>query len=212
MAQTLTTVATFYNVPQAELARNKLTEAGIQCVITDATTITLDWLLANAIGGIKVQVRGEDVDRAAEILGTAPEGPEGTTQAVDEDELARQALEAEREPDEVEEAPTEPADEAAISQPEAIEPPPPADERDGYARRLYLTSMFGLLIPPLFFYSLYLFLNAAFSPGQLSAQGRWHFRIGSALLFGVLSIFVLLMTPVGWALMAWLAMERSDGQ
>ena len=60
----------------------------------------MDWLLSNAVGGIKVQVREEDAERAAAIL--AKEFGDGAAHASDEiseDELTRQALAEPREDD-----------------------------------------------------------------------------------------------------------------
>src|SRR5437763_793598 len=47
--RTLTTVATFHQPAQAELARNALTAAGIPAVVADAEIVAMDWLLANAV-------------------------------------------------------------------------------------------------------------------------------------------------------------------
>ena len=64
----LVTVATFRFVHEAELAKLHLTEEGIQSFIMDAETVTMDWLLGNAIGNIKLMVPGNDFDRAEAIL------------------------------------------------------------------------------------------------------------------------------------------------
>jgi hypothetical protein len=102
MAGELTTVATFHQAAQAELARNVLAEAGIQAVVADAEIVAMDWLLANAVGGIKVQVRAEDAERAAAVLdGALGEDAGLASEEIDEDELARQALAAEPEPEDV---------------------------------------------------------------------------------------------------------------
>lgn len=50
------TVATFWQSTEAHLARIKLESEDIDCVIVDEFLIATDWLYANAIGGIKVQV------------------------------------------------------------------------------------------------------------------------------------------------------------
>jgi hypothetical protein len=100
MDPTLTTVATFHQAAQAELAMNVLTEAGIQAVVADAEIVAMDWLMANAVGGIKVQVRPEDAERAAEVLERMlGEGAGLVSEDIDEEELARQALAADPEPE-----------------------------------------------------------------------------------------------------------------
>lgn len=79
----LVTVATFRFVHEAELAKLHLAEEGIQSFIMDAETVTMDWLLGNAIGNIKLMVAGNDFARAEAILDRfipkgrdAPEEPE----------------------------------------------------------------------------------------------------------------------------------------
>ena len=43
---------------------SRLKEEGFDCHLKDENTVTVDPLLSNAIGGIKLMVREEDVDRA----------------------------------------------------------------------------------------------------------------------------------------------------
>ena len=64
----LVTVATFDNLPKAEMARILLKQEGLVAVLTDGNMVATDWLLSNAIGGIKLQVASEDADRALFIL------------------------------------------------------------------------------------------------------------------------------------------------
>ena len=98
MGRRLTTVAAFDEPVRANLARNVLEAAGIPVIISDSEIVAMDWLLSNAVGGIKVQVREEDAERAAAAL-AAEFGDEAghATDALDEDELTRQALAEERE-------------------------------------------------------------------------------------------------------------------
>ena len=55
-------------------------------------------------------------------------------------------------------------------------------ERDEYARRFFSAAFFGLVVPLLWFYAIYLFLNAAFGEGTLSLANRNKMRIGVLLL------------------------------
>lgn len=59
MGKRLVTIATFDQPTPAHLAKNALDEAGIQATVADASLVSMDWLLSNAIGGIKVQVWDE---------------------------------------------------------------------------------------------------------------------------------------------------------
>src|SRR5262245_49182373 len=58
----LVTIATFDQPAQARLAKNALDEAGIQSMVSDENLVAMDWLLSNAVGGVKVQVWEEDAD------------------------------------------------------------------------------------------------------------------------------------------------------
>ena len=173
MAGRLVTIATFDQPAKARLAQNALTEAGIKATVADETTVAMDWLLGAAVGWVKVQVLEEDSDRAVtvleESLGT-PDEPVDTAAMAAEAETA--AVDQDEEP-----PPPQPA------AGEASEPPP--SERDEYAHRFFLAAVFGLVFAPLWFYALYLFLNAAFGEGSLSARGQSKLlRGGVALVFG----------------------------
>ena len=104
----LRTVAAFDVAYKADLAKAALEEAGIPAVVTDREIVAMDWLLAPAVGGVKVQVSEEHLDRAEDILNDKFAGDlQPYSEGVSEEELTRQALEAEAEDEE----PPEPADE-----------------------------------------------------------------------------------------------------
>jgi|GEM_PF-910451 ribosomal protein S14 len=69
-------VAAFINSEQASLAAARLESAGIEVEIRDANTVSMNWLWAPAIGGIKVAVPDENVADARLIL-DAPAESEG---------------------------------------------------------------------------------------------------------------------------------------
>lgn len=62
------TVATYWKPTEAHIARIKLESEEIDCIITDENLISNDWFLANAAGGIKVQVPAEQAERAITAL------------------------------------------------------------------------------------------------------------------------------------------------
>lgn len=68
MATSLITLAQFRDLHEALLAQGKLQSAGIDCILADDNMVRMDWLYANAIGGVKLRVRQEDVDAARELL------------------------------------------------------------------------------------------------------------------------------------------------
>src|ERR1700689_5789682 len=64
----LITLEAFRDVPQALLAKGKLEWAGIDCTLADGNLVRMDWLLSNAIGGIRLQVHQQDAEAARAIL------------------------------------------------------------------------------------------------------------------------------------------------
>jgi hypothetical protein len=162
------------------MAADSLRAAGIDAALADAETVSMDWLLSNAIGGIKVQVREEDAERAVAELGRRF-GEDGEGFGADDEEPE---VEEDDRP-----TPPEPGD----------EPDPPAApvSRDDYARRLVLAAVFGLVIPLLWFYAVYLFLNAAFGEGSLTEYGRNKLFVGTFVLALGFPVVLILLTLFG---------------
>ncbi len=65
----LLTVATFPDVAEAELAKERLESEGIRAFVLDAQAGGVMPYLAQS-GGVRVQVAHEDAVRAREVLGT----------------------------------------------------------------------------------------------------------------------------------------------
>jgi putative signal transducing protein len=66
----LVTVASFSDVPEAELAKERLELEGIRAFAIDAQTAGVMPFLARTSGRVRVQVEPKDLERAKEILGT----------------------------------------------------------------------------------------------------------------------------------------------
>jgi putative signal transducing protein len=64
----LVTVETFNAPWEAQLARARLLAEGIEAVIADEHFLRLYSALSSAVGGVKLQVRQQDAERAAEVL------------------------------------------------------------------------------------------------------------------------------------------------
>jgi hypothetical protein len=64
----LVTVASFPDVAEAELAKERLEIEGIRAFVVGAQTAGVMPYLVNASGGVRVQVGPKDVERAREIL------------------------------------------------------------------------------------------------------------------------------------------------
>ncbi|QEL14355.1 putative signal transducing protein [Limnoglobus roseus] len=189
MADRLVTIATFDSVPQAHLAKNELDTAGIRSVLMDEETVGMLWHAAHAIGGIKLKVNEEDAERALVVFDERFGNGGESSDPVDEQSLAEQALAVPRE----DEDPSE-----GLPHPESVETPAadsaPPDPVGGYreecARRLFFVAWLGFLFPPLIFYAFYLMLNAALGSGELSRQGRVNVLVGS--------LVTLVGLPMAW--------------
>jgi hypothetical protein len=58
-----------YSLPyEAHLDRARLESEGITAVIADEHTISMQWMLSDALGGVRLRVQDEDLARAEEIL------------------------------------------------------------------------------------------------------------------------------------------------
>jgi hypothetical protein len=181
MSERYVTVASYDVTYKADLIKTALEEAGIPAIVTDREIVAMDWLLANAVNGVKVQVLEADEPRALDVIHDLYRSGFDTHRVSDE-ELERQALEAA--PEEGGDAPHEFAhvEPAGVHKATAI-------ERDEYARRFMLASVFSLVFPPLAIYAVYLGLNAAFGTGPMTGMG-WQ-RVGFGVAFGGLLIGVV---------------------
>lgn len=196
MGRRLVTIAAFDQPAKARLTQNALQEAGIQVVVSDESLVAMDWLLSNAIGGVKVQVWEEDADRAVAIL-EQEFGEDGAGLGpvdVDPDELAAEAEQAAPEIEEDQPAP------AAASEPESPQAAAPYSRED-YARRMVFTALLGLMVLPVTFYAFYLLMNAAFGQGELSPRGRFYLYLGGAITLAGLAWFAVIP---GWLFLEFL--------
>lgn len=68
VADRLVVVATFLEPNQAHLARSKLETEGIWSALDGEYHVAMNWLISNAIGGVKLLVSERDVEAAQRIL------------------------------------------------------------------------------------------------------------------------------------------------
>ncbi|WP_158279703.1 putative signal transducing protein [Coraliomargarita sinensis] len=61
-------IATYTKMEDAHLAVSQLQGSGVEAWLRDEATANLYWLYSNAIGGVKVEVAEEDIERAREVL------------------------------------------------------------------------------------------------------------------------------------------------
>lgn len=64
----LVVVRTFNNFFSANILLTKLKDAGIQCFLKDEYTVTMDPLLTNAVGGIKLVINKEDSEDVIALM------------------------------------------------------------------------------------------------------------------------------------------------
>lgn len=69
-------IAAYTKMEDAHLAVSKLQGSGVDAWLRDEATANLYWLYSNAIGGVKVEVREEDFERALEVLDLPKESSE----------------------------------------------------------------------------------------------------------------------------------------
>ena len=62
------TVQTFQNYFSAHILLTRLRDAGIECFLKDEFTVTVDPILSNAVGGIKLVVVKEQAEEAIQLL------------------------------------------------------------------------------------------------------------------------------------------------
>jgi DNA-directed RNA polymerase subunit RPC12/RpoP len=61
-------VQSYSNYIDAHIVMGRLEEDGIRCWLKDENTVTIDPILTNAVGGIKLMVAKNQAERAGEIL------------------------------------------------------------------------------------------------------------------------------------------------
>ena len=61
-------VARFLSAPEAHLARNRLEQEGVQAFLDSEHHISMEWMISNALGGVKLLVRARDLEIAEKIL------------------------------------------------------------------------------------------------------------------------------------------------
>jgi hypothetical protein len=89
----LITIATFTNPLEAHIVRGRLEAEGIETFVAHEHHIWANWFLSTALGGVKLQVKPEDAQRAGEILQQEQAGDYEAlvTDAVEETAVVRPA-------------------------------------------------------------------------------------------------------------------------
>lgn len=61
-------IQVFDNYLQAHILKSRLEAEGITCMLQDEQTVTMYWFWSNAVGGIKLKVPAEEVERARHLV------------------------------------------------------------------------------------------------------------------------------------------------
>jgi hypothetical protein len=174
MDEPLVTVSTFSTPAEAELARNLLQERGIVAFVADAEAVATLWHLSPALGGVKVQVKESELQKARRVLASRP------GRGVDDYGLVKRSRRA---PAPHREQPRDPdPDEKELE-----------SESDATAARAWKAAVIGLIFPVLLLhiYSVWLLLQLPWTGGALSPTGRRKAVAAAALDFLVFVALIL---------------------
>ncbi len=189
----LVTVATYDDAVSARMALNHLCEAGLAAVLSDESTVAMDWLLSNAIGGIKVQVHSKDLTIAHQLLDEHHRHEAAVDGAAETEtfaaEMAAANVDAESLGDREGEAPGPDDEEDDLEE----EPPLTTRERDGL--RAFRGALLGILFPPIEFYVLYLVYKVFVSDERLGARYRNMACAAAVIMLIVLGGCYAIMRP-----------------
>lgn len=173
MSDRLVTVATFHEPVAAAMAKNFLESEGIPAVLFDEDTIATDWMLAGAIGGIKLQVGPLHLERAEMLLLRI----QADREDADEEPIPHTAI-ASREI--AEDMRSEREDEQHINQ---------------LTDRLFRSVVFGMILWPFVFYSVYLLLAIAAAEGTVSPNRRWKIWVSLPLMLAPMLLIRYFLIP-----------------
>ncbi len=68
MGDRFVTIAAFSQSIDAYVVKTRLEDEGIECFLADEHLVSINWLLSDAVGGVRLKVWKEDAERALEII------------------------------------------------------------------------------------------------------------------------------------------------
>jgi len=169
----LVTLATYGNVPEADLAKAVLEERGISAQLSGDGMATTLWHLGAAMGGVQLQVDQADIDAANEILQSVIARPdESPTGEAWKCSACNSVVDAGFEVCWSCGALVEEASETMAA--EDLSPNDvPTSSADQIVSRAWRTTIFGLMFPPILLYALA--LTFKITRDELSPAGRKKF-------------------------------------
>ena len=185
MSNDMVTVATFTDPVEANLAKNRLEASGVRASLANEETVDMNWLLANALEWIRLEVCDQDADAARAVLNqhdeietSSAKGPEDFSPAIGEGEPIP-------EPD-----PEDGEDDDAADDFDQI---PTIRERD--AERAFRGAVLGILFFPIQLYVLYLLVKIFVSEESIGHRERMKAIIAAVLCFFTLVGLYLFIRP-----------------
>jgi len=175
MSDQLVTVATFRAPTEANFARIRLDDAGIKAVLADEEAVGIMPHMSNAIGGVKVQVAPQDLERAEAIL-----WEETPVNPAELDEAWKVAPEQ-----------MEPG-----SEPPSDEPPNEVEllsDRERMADRAYRGMVLGLLFLPLQIHASWLLIKVLYSEEPLRGSHRRNAQLAALVSFPLTLLIVTIL-------------------
>jgi hypothetical protein len=161
----LATVRVYWTPIEANLAKSRLESEGIRAVLANEEIAAMNWSMANAIGGIKLQVLPQDLDRAQSLLA---EVELHQTADVDEDGWRQESEDLDETGD------GDDNDEPALN------------EREELAKRALKGALFGIIFFPLQFWVTWQVWKVFYSDLPLNSECRraawWAFAINFMFL------------------------------
>jgi hypothetical protein len=162
---------------EANLARNRLRDAGIPAEIADDITVDMDWGLNLAIGMVKVLVPGDCADEARAVIA-----------------------------DKVSDVELEYSADKTCDQPEPDEPlDQPPNEREANAERAYRGAFLGVLFWPFQFYILWVLIKIFVADACMRPRYRRQALVAFAFSLPFIVIQLLIAHLFFGAFMEWLS-------
>jgi hypothetical protein len=174
----LVTIAVTQGSVEANVVKNYLAEAGIEAFLVDDEAVSMNWVMTNAYGGMKVQVAAVDAD------------------------VAREALELKSEAGEHGEVWTSVSPSASLERmPVDDEPEKEPSVRETNANRAFRAAVLGLLFWPIELYAVYVLFKVYRSSEILVGRPRTLAKLasvitGAAILSPVLALWLFVRGPI----------------
>lgn len=165
MSRSLVTIGHYWNSVDARLARIHLEAAGIDSVLQNEHSVTMDWLeVANASRGVQLQVDEADTEEALRVLAekvpqSAGEGNERNPEQATGESLPEETLSNEQN-SQSDDDPTGDREYTSLNR------------REQMIQRGYVAAMLGILFLPLEFFALYQLIPTLFMKEPLRASVR----------------------------------------